>query len=158
MSNVDWLITQDVNGTFLCGWLNNNPVIDTSLQTLVTVSLFTDKRIADSDVLPSFFDTTQIYQGGFWGDDYPSDGTAPGVQVQPHGSLLWTLKNAKQIDETLSLAITYINDALQWLIDTSRASAIDTTAWWRTDSFLESFIQITLPDGSQITNQFLVNA
>jgi len=158
MNVVDFALTQDMTGSNSLLWLVNSPVIDNSLQSLVIASLFTDRRITASDALPAFFDATQSYQGGFWGDDYPSDGSTPGIQARPHGSLLWTLRNAKQIEDTRSLTPLYIDDALQWLIDAGLATAVNTWADWRADGFLEAYVQITEPNGAVWNNQFLVAA
>ena len=140
---VDFKIAQDTTGTFTIEFLNGVPQLDYSLQSLVIASLFTDRRITAADSLPTFFDVAQVNQGGFWGDDYPSDGSTPGIQTRPHGSLLWTLKNAKQIEDTRALCILYIKDALQWLIDNYYATAISVTAWWAGDSYLASNIICT---------------
>lgn len=157
MIAVDFLCSQDNGGVFALVLDNATPVIDNSLQTLVLVSLFTDRRIMPGDALPSFFDATQAYQGGFWGDDYPSDGSTPGVQAQPHGSLLWTLDNAKQIQETADLASLYIDDALAWMVVVGFATAVDATAAWVADGYLQAQLSITQPNGAVWKNNFLVN-
>jgi phage gp46-like protein len=158
MNAVDFLCRQDVNSTFSLVWSYGSPLIDMSLQSLVIASLFTDRRIVASDPLPTFFDTTQQYQGGFWGDDYPSDGSTPGIQARPHGSLLWVLRNAKQIPETQSLCITYTNDALGWLVTETYATAVSTTANWVAEGYLSATVSISLPDGSIWKNQFRITS
>jgi phage gp46-like protein len=155
---IDFKIAQDANGILSIQVQNATPQIDSSLEPLIIASLFTDRRITAADALPAFFDTTQTNQGGFWGDDYPSDGSTPGVQARPHGSLLWTLKKAKQIEDTRALCILYIKDALQWLIDNYYATAVDVSAWWAGDGYLASNVVCTLPDGSQWTNQYRITA
>ena len=155
---IDFKIAQDATGAFSIQWLNAMPEIDNSLRPLVIASLFTDRRITAADALPAFFDAAQTNQGGFWGDDYPSDGSTPGVQARPHGSLLWTLKNVKQIEDPRALCILYIKESLQWLIDNYYAMAVDVSAWWAGDGYLTSNIVISLPDGSQWANQYRINA
>ena len=156
MNTVDFALQQDGNGIFSLAITNRSPVIDNSLRSLVVASLFTDRRISQSDPLPTFFDAGQDYRGGCWGDDFPTDGGAPGVQARPRGSLLWVLRNAKQIDETVDLAVIYVEQALQWLIDSARATAISATASWVYDGVLSVYIQITQPDGEVWSNQLQV--
>jgi phage gp46-like protein len=44
------------------------------------------------------------------------------------GSRLYLLRRAKNTDKTMNLAIEYCKEALQWLIDTKKAVAVDVWA------------------------------
>lgn len=87
------------------------------LQNAVTVSLFTDRRCADS------FITWDNNRRGFWGDSYTDT---------PLGSRLWELDRAKKLGETQLLlrARDYSKEALQWLIDDGIAASIDVRTFW----------------------------
>jgi len=151
----DFYATQDSIGRFYLDMTGGNPAIDNTLRAAVIASLFTDRRLTDADPRPVHVDAEAAeYQGGYWGDDYPSDGSAPGSQARPHGSLLWVLARAKETEETRRLAILYIEQALQWLIATGRAIAITVDAWWLAPAALGCSIDITQPDGSVWQTQF----
>ncbi len=131
----------------------HNPVIDESLRSAVMVSLFTDRRLMPTDPRPANMDEElDGYAGGYWGDDYPSD-LEPSIQARPHGSLLWVLKRAKQIEETRELAEIYCKQALQWLIETQRATLINIEAWWHKPEMLAISLRLSLPDGTVWENQ-----
>lgn len=151
----DFYAKQDNTGRFYVDMASGNPIVDNTLRAAVIASLFTDRRLTDADPRPVHVDAEAAeYQGGYWGDDYPADGSAPGSQARPHGSLLWVLRRAKEIDETRRLAIIYIEQSLQWLIDTGRAVAIAVDAWWHAPAMLGCSIDITQPDGSVWQTQF----
>jgi len=153
--NQDFFSTQDATGRFYLDLSTGNPPIDNTLQAAVIASLFTDRRLTADDPRPQHLaDDIQNYAGGYWGDDYPSDGSEPGAQARPHGSLLWVLHRAKETAETRQLAIIYIEQSLQWLIDTDRAIEIGVDAWWHAPSMLGCSIDITQPDGSVWQTQF----
>lgn len=88
-------------------------VMDESLRTCVLISVLTDRR-ATEEQAPDPSDL-----GGWWGDTYTD---VPGDET---GSLLWTLKAAKAIPETLQLAEQHVRDALQWMIDDGIVSALE---------------------------------
>lgn len=87
---------------------------DDGLETSVLISLFSDAR-ATQDMLDAIDNDGDLR--GFWGDiTRPSDST---------GSLLWTLKRAKQLTSTLAKARGFCQQALQWLIDDKVADRVD---------------------------------
>jgi len=96
------------------------------LTTAVIISLFTDARAADDDVLPNPGGDRR----GWWGDTYAA---IPG-DVQ--GSKLWLLERGKQTPDVLVRAKQYAEAALQWLIDDGVAAGVVATAtfpqagWW----------------------------
>jgi len=145
---IDFYAKTDQTGRFYVDINNGNPNLDTSLRAAVIASLFTDRRLTDTDPRPQHLaDDIADYQGGYWADDFPASG-APAFQAQPHGSLLWVLRRAKQTDETRALAIIYIGQSLQWLIDVDLAVTIKVDAWWHAPGLLACSIDATLPGGS----------
>lgn len=83
------------------------------LETAVMISLFTDRRAKDGDLLDNPMD-----KRGWWGDQtsyYSND------QI---GSRLWLLERAKAIQPNLVRAKTYITEALQWMLDDKVAQKI----------------------------------
>lgn len=91
---------------------------DHGLETAVTVSLFTDQRARDDDVLPDGDD-----RRGFWGDTWP---VVPGMKV---GSRLWLLSREIITAETVARVREYGTDALRWLVDEGFASSATFEAW-----------------------------
>lgn len=88
---------------------------DDSLETAVMLSLFTDRRAADDDVLPF----GESDRRGWWGDNFPS---VPGDLI---GSRLWLLSRSKQTQDVVDRAKDYAKEALQWLIDDRICEQID---------------------------------
>ena len=84
------------------------------LTTAVMLSLFTDGRADEDDVLPDGNDPR-----GFWADAL--DGTRM-------GSKLWLLERARNLPETFRLAEEYATAALQWLVADGVASKVTATA------------------------------
>lgn len=151
----DFYTVQDNTGRFYVDFTGGNFAIDNTMRAAVIASLFTDRRLTAADPRPAHVDAEATeYQGGYWGDDYPSDGGTPAAQARPHGSLLWVLRRAKETEETRQFATIYIEQALQWLIDTGRATAITVDAWWCALGMLGCSIDITLPDGDVWQTQF----
>lgn len=83
------------------------------LQTAVILSLFTDRRAREDDVLPAGTD-----RRGWWADAWPP---AEGDRI---GSRLWLLSREKQVSSVLERAREYAAEALQWLIDDGIARAV----------------------------------
>lgn len=88
---------------------------DTSLETAVLLSLYTDRRALDEDVLPDEGSDRR----GWWCDAY-SD--------RPHGSRLWLLSREKELEEVLRRAEDYAREALAWVIKDGIASSVDVEA------------------------------
>jgi len=87
--------------------------VDNGLRTAVIISLFTDRRAADDDVIPDGSNDRR----GWWANPLL-------------GSRLWLLSREKQTDEVLQRARGYVDEALRWLIDDGIASRIETSAQW----------------------------
>ena len=92
--------------------------VDDGLETAVLLSLFTDRRADEGDILPD----GQIDRRGWWGDSFPE------VEGDRIGSRLWLLSREKQQQAVLDRAREYAMEALQWLIDDRVASRVEVTA------------------------------
>jgi len=110
------------------------------LVTAILISLFTDRGAATDDVIP---DSTADPRG-WWADD----------TAHPIGSRLWLLARSKQTTATLSLALKYVSEALQWLIDDSVVARFDITVEWTRASLLGCQIVAHKNDGSTISTGF----
>jgi phage gp46-like protein len=83
--------------------------IDSSLESMVLISLFTDAEATPSEIKSAGLDRQQ----GWWAD-------ADSLRDPKHrrrGSKLWLLSRGKTTLETLRRAEGYIRDSLQWLVD-----------------------------------------
>lgn len=91
---------------------------DDGLETAVLLSLFTDRRAEDGDVLPD----GETDRRGWWADAFP-------VEDGDHfGSRLWQLARSKRTPETLRRAEEYAREALAWLLEDKVAGRVDVTA------------------------------
>ena len=93
---------------------DKNLVDDLDLETSVLISLFTERRAEEGD---DGYETL-LYKGGSWGD-------AVGDVIDRIGSRLWLMRRAKATQHNLNLAKTYIEEALQWLLDDGVAESIE---------------------------------
>ena len=118
--------------------------IDTTLQTAVLVSLFTDRRV-DVDELP----IGETDRRGWWGDLLSQDDD----QI---GSKLWLLSREKQTPDVLVRAEQYSVEALQWMIQDGVARAVEATAVW-VRGILSLCINVVLPRGGSREFQFQLN-
>lgn len=91
----------------------------TGLQTAVIISLFTDRRAKQDDVLP---DPTSFDRRGWWGDLTSS------FENDQIGSRLWLLERAKTTSDIPQKAKKYAEEALQWLVDDGVAAKIEVSA------------------------------
>ena len=89
---------------------------DDGLETAVLISLFTDRRAKDDDILP---DANNPDKRGWW-----AGLTTDGDQI---GSRLWLLDRAKTTTDVLTFARQYAEESLQWLIEDEVASKIAVT-------------------------------
>ncbi|EML5157540.1 phage GP46 family protein [Morganella morganii] len=120
---------------------NADIVLDNSVGTLVIISLFTDRRALDSDVLPDGGNDRR----GWWGDSY---------QKRPIGSRLWLLSREKQMSVVLRLAKFYAEEALEWMTEDGHIRSAVVSATSPADGFLLLNVQLTLPDGSVLPLEF----
>src|SRR6185437_4635110 len=114
------LVWDPVNGRADLGF--HNGALDTRqlLETMIIVSLFTDRRADPSDRIPQ----GQTDRRGWWGDSYAD---VPGYQL---GSRLWLLENATTFPQMPVVARGYMLEALQWMIDDGIASKVEAEAWF----------------------------
>ena len=108
---------------------------DTSLETAVLISLFTDRRAEPGDV-PAGEDLR-----GWWGDSFSEQGD------DRIGSRLWLLSRKKLLPETARLARFYAREALQWLLDDGIAASVDINTELQPPERLLMQIRIQRPDG-----------
>lgn len=150
----DIRITWDVDlvqGDF--NFLTNVQDLETStgLQTSVIISLFTDRRAKDDDVLP---DSGNTDRRGWWGDltsEFEDD------QI---GSRLWLLERSKTTEDIPIRAKKYAEEALQWLIDDKIAVKVEAEAERQGspgNDILALKVAIYKPDGGIETYSFQWN-
>lgn len=111
-----------MTGDFL--FSDNDLETDEGLATAILISLFTDRRASTDDPVPNA-DKDQEYfdRRGWWGDV-----VNPDVAEDEIGSKLWLLERGKTDGETLEKAITYAEEALQWMLDDEVAAEITVTS------------------------------
>lgn len=90
---------------------------DTGLETAVLISLFTDRRAKEDDVLP---DSSNLDRRGWWGDL-----GSPEVDGDQIGSRLWLLSREKTLEAVLIRAKEYAQESLAWLMDDGVAESIE---------------------------------
>lgn len=125
---------------------DNDLATDGGLETAVLISLFTDRRADDGDVLPS----GETDRRGWWGDVFPS---VDGDQI---GSRLWLLSRATAA-EFVAQSPEIIREALQWMLDDLVSDAIDVTAELLDVNTAALAISIHRPNTNQTTYRFLYN-
>lgn len=116
---------------------------DDGLDTAVLLSLFTDARARDDDVLPP----GQTDRRGWWGDDYSE-------AVDNFGSRLWLLQAAKQLQASLNQAREYAEEALAWLVDDGIAAKVEVETWIVRDEVMGMRVRIHRPDGTTSARRY----
>lgn len=114
---------------------------DSSLQTAVILSLFTDARASDDDVLPP----GTVDKRGSWMDSFPD------VEGDKLGSRLWLLDRAKLTQDTVDKARFYCEEALAWLVTDGIAKAVTVATEitrWHPLGIIAATIDIIRPDGN----------
>lgn len=122
---------------------SNDLAVDDGLETACMLSLYTDRRAEDSDVLP----TGETDRRGWWADPVAA------VAGDRFGSRLWLLDRAKPTQETLDLAVEYAREALQWMIVDLVSNRIDVIAEFIPNGYA---LQVTVyrPAVDPVTFQF----
>lgn len=92
---------------------------DDGLGTAVLISLFADARATEDIIDPIDRDGDLR---GYWGD---VQGARPGDST---GSLLWTIRRAKQLTRTLAQVKEYAEAALEWMLEDAVADSVTVTA------------------------------
>lgn len=90
---------------------------DAGLETAVLVSLFTDRRAKEDDVLP---DSNNLDRRGWWGDL-----GSPKVEGDQIGSRLWLLGREKTLESVLTKAKKYAEESLNWMIEDGVVKSIE---------------------------------
>ena len=91
-------------------WSNGDDLeVDDSLETVVIVSLFTDRRAHDDDVVED--------RRGWWSDN-------------TFGSRLYLLQPGVMNQDTVHRAHDYCVEALAWMLDKKLVSKIEVRAGW----------------------------
>lgn len=157
------------DGTRLVGDLSlQGPTLslDAGLKTAVIVSLFTDRRAAIDDTLPSepspIASDPRADRRGWWGDFFQPSvlaelqaslglGQVPSDRI---GSRLWLLAREKQLPSVVQRAHDYAAEALQWLLDEKIAQSVEILAEISAPGVLGLLITITRPRGGQETHRF----
>lgn len=88
---------------------------DEGLETAVIISLFSDRRAKEDDVLP---DPNSTDRRGWWGD-LVSD-----IENDQIGSRLWLLNREKTLESVLVKAKEYAQEGLQWLVSDGVAAKV----------------------------------
>ena len=112
---------------------------DDGLETAIAISLFTDARAADDDVLPD----PSGDRRGWWGD------VAPRIAGDAIGSRLWLLAREKKLSSVVERARGYAAEALAWLIEDGIAAAVEVTAEAQEADRLAIGIVVTRPGGDR---------
>ena len=93
----------------------NEEVTESVWRRAAVVSLLTWRRAGADDAL----DDAERY--GWWGDSFP---TLTNDQI---GSRLWQLRRRTLNTETVRDATTFAREALKWMLDDGRVTAVDIT-------------------------------
>lgn len=86
------------------------------LETAVLMSVYTDARASDDDILP---DTLSEDRRGWWGD------LTSEIDDDFIGSKLWLLSRASTVEDNIALAQFYIEECLDWMIEDGVAQEIE---------------------------------
>lgn len=95
---------------------DNDLINELGFETAVLMSVFTDQRANDDDVLP---DAVHGDKRGWWGDPTSN------IENDQIGSKLWLLERSKITNQTMRKAKKIIQDAVQHFIDDGIAVKID---------------------------------
>lgn len=114
----------------------NDLATDDGLETAIILSLFTDRRASEEDVMP----LGESDRRGWFGD------AAPVVDGDKIGSRLWMLTREKQTAETLARAKEFCVEALAWLVDDRIASSVEVVTEYYAPGVLAIGVTVNKPD------------
>jgi len=138
--NIDIKLSQTADDVFdLSVGSGGDLTIDNGFDTAIYLSLFTDKRAAESEI------TKPQMRGGWWGNTLAD----PPFEI---GSKLWLLDN-RRTQNTLNKAIDFTRECLQWFIDEGFCKTINVTAEFIAEG-LQLTIQFFYKNGSSETKLF----
>ncbi|AUZ85783.1 phage GP46 family protein [Methylophaga nitratireducenticrescens] len=138
---MDFALSKTTTGLLDIGLDGPDFKIEQGLKSAVIVSLFTDARAHDDDIIPD--GTTN--RRGHWADAF---------RERSLGSRLWLLSREKQLPSVLDRAQQYASEALQWLIDDNVAETVDVTTDFPYIGRLGIYITIIKADGSRFQYTF----
>jgi len=127
-----------IDGCFDVEIKNGDVVRDDGLETAVTISLFTDRRVTEEEK-PYLANSKR----GYWGDLFSE------IDGDKMGSRLWTLEREKRTTEVLRRAEDYTREALQWLIDDGVVLSISAIASYDNNKFINIDVKIIKPLGNE---------
>lgn len=104
---IDFALEKNSDGIFDFVLENGELKTVKGLNTAVTVSLFTNQRLTESE------QSIDILRSGWWGN-FLVDAQTPNFQM---GSKLHFLKQARNDLDTRNLIRNFINQAFSWLVD-----------------------------------------
>lgn len=128
-------------------------MMDVGLRTAVLLSLFTDARALDDDVLPDGAD-----RRGWWGDCANDD---PNDRI---GSRLWLLAREKVVETTAIRARDICRAALAWMVEDGVVAAVEVACTLyrvtaaRTTGAMLIRVTLTRPIGAPVAIDFLWDA
>lgn len=120
---------------------------DNGLDTSVILSLFTDRRAEDDDVIPGGSGDKR----GAWIDSFAD------VEGDKFGSRLWLLESAKLLPETVNRVREYCAEALNWMVRDGVAKTVNVTAEivrHHPLGIIAAQIEIVKPDGATTRYKF----
>ena len=135
MTDIALIIVDDC---ITMGFENGDLTGDDGLETAVLISLFTDQRVAESELPPG--DTEKR---GWWGDLFAEN---TGDKI---GSKLWLLDRSKREQSTEAAAEARVKQALKWMIDDGEAKKVTAVAAFDSLGRLQIKIEITRPQGDK---------
>ncbi len=138
---MDIALQQDNNHQFDITLNGPDVTTEKGLRTAVMISLFTDARAHDDDVLPG----NDNDRRGHW-SDYFSDRSL--------GSRLWLLEREKQLPQVLQRAKDYADEALQWFIDDGIAQNVNVITDWLSEGRMAIYVTIIKADGDTWQHTF----
>jgi phage gp46-like protein len=98
--------------------------LEDTLQTAISLSLFTDARAGDDDVLP----LGATDRRGWVGDEFMAESFDSAVDTW--GSLFWLLYTGKATADIVQQAKFYGQEALAWMVRNGVASQVVVDALW----------------------------
>jgi len=110
------------------------------LHQAVVISLFTDARLPENELMPDNTDNRR----GHWGDMFLAD-TGDSL-----GSLLWILYRRKLTTEVINRARDLCLEALAWMLQTGWVIAIDVLTERLDNDKLAIQVTLTQPNNQQL--------
>jgi phage gp46-like protein len=117
---------------------------DAGLNTAIIISMFSDARAREDDVLPGGED-----RRGWW-----ADALSPSGEPDPIGSRLWLLAREKRLPAVIERARFYTAEALDWLVRDGVAASVTVTAEAQGADRLAIGVEVRRPDGRAFAHRY----